>query len=100
MSTAISIGIIGGSGMLGRAIAQAVVERSGPNTPNLWISNQSDALLDFAPDCTVTTDNQALVEACDVILLCVPPTAAWGLSRAIGWWLRSWPEYPLGRSRR
>ena len=67
-----SIGVIGGSGMLGRAIVQALVERSMPPAPNLWVSNQSGAQLGFGA-CTVTTDNQTLVEACDVIVLCVPP---------------------------
>lgn len=68
-------GIIGGSGMLGRAIAIANLTRSGVAAGDLWIANRDgrrDGFEDF-PQVTVTGFAQALVEACDVVLLSVPP---------------------------
>ena len=67
----ITIGIIGGSGMLGRAIALAQLEQKAVAPANLWISNRSGSRAgfeDFA-GVTVTSDNQALADACDLILL-------------------------------
>jgi len=71
-----TIGIIGGSGMLGRPIANAILRSGAP----LWVSNRSGKSEGFEGTPTVTTDNQALVEACDVVLLCVPPAQAGGLN--------------------
>ena len=68
-------GIIGGSGMLGRAIAMANLTRGGVPEEDLWIANRDgrrDGFEDF-PDVTVTAKPQALVDACDVVLLSIPP---------------------------
>ncbi len=69
------IGIVGGSGMLGGAIAQALLERGAVRPERLWISNRSGAADGFAdwPGVTVTRDNLSLAAASDVILLAVPP---------------------------
>ncbi|MGV8985973.1 MAG: pyrroline-5-carboxylate reductase family protein [Cypionkella sp.] len=53
---------------------QALVERSGPGGPTVWISNRSGAFPDAVfGRIKVTTDNQALVAACNVVVLSVPP---------------------------
>ncbi len=71
----IKLGIVGGAGMLGGAIARAVLDKGALAPEDLWISNRSGSRAGFeaAPDVKVTTDNQALAEACDLILLSVPP---------------------------
>jgi pyrroline-5-carboxylate reductase len=69
------IGIVGGSGMLGRAISHALLNTSVVNDDDLWISNRSGGRTAFNawPNTTITSDNQLLNDACDVIILCVPP---------------------------
>lgn len=72
------LGLIGGSGMLGRAIAQAVLDQ-GVIAPNdLWIANRSGRLsgLEHHPGVRVTTELHPLVSSCDIILLAVPPAQA------------------------
>ncbi|KEJ97303.1 pyrroline-5-carboxylate reductase [Pseudosulfitobacter pseudonitzschiae] len=74
-STTPVIGIVGGSGMLGSAIATAIL-RDGAIAPEcFWISNQSGKVPDLGQgaDIHVTSNNQDLVDACDGIILCVPP---------------------------
>lgn len=70
-----SIGIIGGSGMLGSAISKALLASDAFDHSNFWVSNRSGGAPDFGQnlDIHVTKDNQELVDCCDVILLCVPP---------------------------
>jgi pyrroline-5-carboxylate reductase len=74
-SSPISIGIIGGSGMLGSAIARAILEGGAATPETLWISNRSGSSAGFEdwPGIRFTTNNQSLVDACDVVLLSVPP---------------------------
>lgn len=69
------IGLIGGTGMLGTAIARALLARKAVAAADLWISGRSAQTPTHGPMAGVnsTQDNQALVAACDVILLCVPP---------------------------
>ncbi len=70
-----TVGVIGGSGQLGGAIARAWL-RSGCITPeNLWISNRSGKMLGFEEwtGISLTTRNQDLADACDVVFLSVPP---------------------------
>lgn len=73
-----SIGIIGGSGMLGSAISEALLDHEVVPGPNFWISNRtgSAAGLERHAGIRITTDNQELVDACDVIILSVPPARA------------------------
>lgn len=72
-----SIGIIGGSGMLGRAMARALL-RGGWPAARLWIANRSGSRVGFEdwPGLTVTSDNQSLADACDLVVLSVPPALA------------------------
>ncbi|WP_233243152.1 pyrroline-5-carboxylate reductase family protein [Thioclava sp. NG1] len=74
MALDFSIGIIG-SGMLGAAIADALW-RAEPRS--LLMANRSGTVpgIDGFPPQNVLTDPQALAEACDVAILCVPPAAA------------------------
>jgi pyrroline-5-carboxylate reductase len=76
--TAHSIGIIGGSGMLGRAVARSLLERKVVDAANLWISNRSGRLTGFEdwPHINVTDDNRKLAHACQTIILSVPPAQA------------------------
>ncbi|MBT8408275.1 MAG: NAD(P)-binding domain-containing protein [Alphaproteobacteria bacterium] len=76
--SALTIGIIGGSGMLGRAIGAALLERGGIAPDRLWIANRSGRLQGEGPlgRARVTARNQQLADACDVILLSVPPDKA------------------------
>lgn len=70
-----TLGIIGGTGQLGSAMTTAWLE-SGCLAPDcLWISNRSgdSAGFDAWPDLTFTNSNQALADACDIIVLSVPP---------------------------
>lgn len=70
-----SIGIIGGSGMLGSAISSAILASQVCQPANFWISNRSGVAPEFARDSGihVTANNQELVDACEVVILCVPP---------------------------
>lgn len=74
----LAIGIIGGSGMLGRAIATALLERGGIAPGRLWIANRSGRLAaeGALARARVTAKAQELADACDVILLSVPPDQA------------------------
>lgn len=65
-----SLGIIGGSGMLGAAILRAVLGQGGWQ---VTISNRSGVVPDWAAGVTVTTSNAELVAECDTVLLCLPP---------------------------
>lgn len=70
-----SIGIIGGAGMLGAAISTALLAAKAVDPQRFWISNRTGAVPDFGPSSAInaTTDNNRLVDACDTIILCVPP---------------------------
>lgn len=70
-----TVGIIGGTGQLGSAIATALLESGCLAPEQLWISNRSGAPTGFEPwpQVTFTNNNQALADACDVIVLSVPP---------------------------
>jgi pyrroline-5-carboxylate reductase len=69
------IGIIGGTGWLGAAIARALLSSNFVDPNALWISNRSGRREGFEawPDVRFTTDNQELVNACPTVLLSVLP---------------------------
>ncbi len=73
--TARGIGIIGGTGWLGAAIARALLTSNFVDPDGLWISNRSGRRDGFEawPDVNFTTDNQELVDACSTVLLSVLP---------------------------
>jgi pyrroline-5-carboxylate reductase len=70
-----SLGIIGGTGQLGSALAHALLTTRTIDPGRLWISNRSGTREAFAkwPNVNITTDASKLVAACDTILLSVPP---------------------------
>ncbi|MEM8796507.1 MAG: pyrroline-5-carboxylate reductase dimerization domain-containing protein [Pseudomonadota bacterium] len=69
-------GIIGGSGMLGGAIARALLRAKALKPQDLWISNRSGSNKGFEdwPEINVTTNNQDVADACEIVLLCIPPS--------------------------
>ena len=71
----LSLGIVGGSGWLGGAMARAILRRGFVAPERLWISNRSGAVGGFEdwPGVNFTTRNQALAERCEALLLVVPP---------------------------
>ncbi len=73
--TARGIGIIGGTGWLGAAVAHALLSSNFVDPNALWISNRSGRRDGFEawPDVRFTTDNQELVDACSTVLLSVLP---------------------------
>lgn len=72
----VTIGIIGGSGQLGRAILDGLLSAGDVSAAQLWVSNRSGARGDLPDVVRVTCDTKALVTSCDVILLSIPPAAA------------------------
>ena len=72
-----SLGVIGGSGMLGAAIVKGLLEAGCVARDGLWIANRSGSTggLDDRR-VRVTTDASELAAACDTVLYCVPPAAA------------------------
>ncbi len=73
-----SIGIVGGSGALGSAIACALLRNRFVTPERLWISSRSGKISGFEewPGTRFTTRNQELVNACQIVLLSVPPHLA------------------------
>jgi pyrroline-5-carboxylate reductase len=71
-----TIGIIGGSGWLGRSIARAMLDKAFIQPDALVLSNRSASHPLSSPkwsQVTVTRDNQELVERCDVVIVSVRP---------------------------
>ncbi|WP_417227966.1 pyrroline-5-carboxylate reductase family protein [Amphritea sp.] len=68
------VGIIGGSGQLGGAIAQGLL-RSGVAPERLWLSSRRLPADHEAVDPKInrTTRNQDVIEQCDVVIVAVPP---------------------------
>ncbi len=56
-------------------MSQALLSKKVISEEDLWISNRSGNRTGFDtwPNTTVTSDNQLLTDACDVIFFCVPP---------------------------
>ncbi|MBD3677454.1 MAG: NAD(P)-binding domain-containing protein [Rhodobacteraceae bacterium] len=72
------LGIIGGNGALGSAIARGLLGAGTLSPAQIMISSRSRSLggLSDVPGIEVVTDNQALADASDTILLAVPPAQA------------------------
>ncbi len=75
MSIVQNIGVIGGTGQLGWAIVQGVLADGLVAPKELWVSNRSgkSSVLGEWSEVNVTTCNQELVDACQVVILSVPP---------------------------
>jgi pyrroline-5-carboxylate reductase len=67
-----TLGIIGGTGWLGRAIAQALLDSGFIGPDRLLISNRS-SVSTFEPGVRLLVDNQQLVDLSDIVVLSVRP---------------------------
>ncbi len=81
-----TVGIIGGTGQLGAAMATAWLETLTVKPHNLWVSNRSGSLgpLMRWEQVRATPNAQAMVSECDVIVLAVPPAEVGNLQIATG----------------
>ena len=76
MKAQTTIGIIGGTGWLGRSIAVALVDTGFLSPESLMLSSRSGTLNEphgVLSDVRVTTDNQLLVQQSDIVILSVRP---------------------------
>lgn len=75
MVSAQHIGIVGGTGQLGGAIARALLRTGFLAPEQLWISSRSgnNSLFEEASGVRFTTRNQELVDACQIVIVSVPP---------------------------
>lgn len=80
------LGIIGGTGALGSAMAKGWLDTRTVQPADLWAANRSGHAGPLAswPDIVVTTDTHALVERSDVIVIALPPDQAGDLALAGG----------------
>ncbi|ANL31630.1 pyrroline-5-carboxylate reductase protein (plasmid) [Rhizobium phaseoli] len=79
MSVSLRIGIIGGGGWLGGAIAGSLIDAGVVDSRNLCLSYRSTQPRRF-PNSSWTSDNQALADRSDVIILSVRPGDWHGLT--------------------
>lgn len=75
MTETISIGIIGGTGQLGSAIAHGLLCKLTIRPEQLWISSRSGNTSEFKEGLGIqfTTHNQDLVNNCRIVIVSVPP---------------------------
>lgn len=73
MINTVRVGIIGGNGWLGTAIAQAAIGSGWIEPYNLIMSSRSDNRSADLPGVQWTKDNQQLVDGSDVVVLSVRP---------------------------
>jgi pyrroline-5-carboxylate reductase len=76
-----ALGIVGGTGMLGGAIARRLLSSGYVAPDSLVVSNRSGlpAGLETWPGVSAVASNQVLADSCDTILLAVPPAQAGSL---------------------
>lgn len=67
-----TLGIIGGTGWLGRAIAEALLDSGSIKPDHLLISNRSGVSA-FEPAVRLLADNQQLVDLSDIVVLSIRP---------------------------
>jgi pyrroline-5-carboxylate reductase len=69
------IGIIGGSGWMGRAMGTAFISRGHVGAADLWVSNRSGRAAGYGdcPGVRFTADNRELAAACRTVVLSVLP---------------------------
>ena len=67
-----TVGIIGGTGWLGSAIAEALLDSRLLNPDHLLISNRSGTST-FGPGVRLLADNQQLVDLSDIVVLSIRP---------------------------
>jgi len=72
-----SLGVIGGSGMLGGAIVRGLIDAGCVAPGGLWIANRRGEAGTFAAEgVRATSDPMELAAACRIVLYCVPPAVA------------------------
>lgn len=78
MSIKGQIGIVGGNGQLGSAIAKGLLKAGVIEPEQLWISSRSGGAehFDAWPGVRITRDNKELAELCGTVILSVPPASA------------------------
>ncbi|MCD6048554.1 MAG: pyrroline-5-carboxylate reductase [Gammaproteobacteria bacterium] len=72
MSKLLNVGIIGGTGWMGKAMGHALLKHF-VNLNELWVCNYSGKN-DYSAAIRFTTNAQTLVDACDVVILSVLPS--------------------------
>ena len=75
MASVQNVGVVGGTGQLGWAIVQGLLKSKLVSPKRLWVSNrsgQSSILKEWA-EVNITTCNQELADACQIVILSVPP---------------------------
>jgi pyrroline-5-carboxylate reductase len=75
MKTVPIIGIVGGTGQLGSAIALGLLRNKYSMSEQLWISSRSSNTSVFKEGFRIkfTAHNQDLVDSCQIVILSVPP---------------------------
>ena len=73
MADHMTVGVIGGTGMLGRSMVAGLLASGVVAPQSLWVANRSANRGDLPEGVQVTADAQVLVRACDVVILSVPP---------------------------
>ncbi|SDI40794.1 pyrroline-5-carboxylate reductase [Alloyangia pacifica] len=73
MADRMTVGVIGGTGMLGRSLVSGLLDGGVVRPGELWVANRSGARGDLPEGVRVTADASELVAACDVVILSVPP---------------------------
>ncbi|MCA0997674.1 pyrroline-5-carboxylate reductase family protein [Alloyangia pacifica] len=73
MGAQVTVGVIGGTGMLGRSLVTGLLASGEVAAEALWVSNRSGRAEGLPDGVLVTAEAQALVAACDVVILSVPP---------------------------
>ncbi|WP_237220252.1 pyrroline-5-carboxylate reductase family protein [Salipiger sp. CCB-MM3] len=73
MGAQVTVGVIGGTGMLGRSLVTGLLASGEVAAEGLWVSNRSGGAEGLPDGVQATADAQALVAACDVVILSVPP---------------------------
>ena len=68
----LKIGIIGGTGWMGKIMGEAILQKKLISADQLWISNRSGRHSYSAP-VHFTTNSQELIDAVDVVLIAVRP---------------------------
>ena len=74
------LGVVGGAGMIGRAIVEGALRKKVFPPENVWVSDRNVKSLELVKEMGVqtTTDNDELVKNVDMILLTVEPRQAVG----------------------
>ncbi|AWI82916.1 pyrroline-5-carboxylate reductase [Alloyangia pacifica] len=73
MADHMTVGVIGGTGMLGRSMVAGLLGSGVVAPQSLWVANRSGNRGDLPEGVQVTADAQVLIRACEVVILSVPP---------------------------